>query len=378
MSAGDREDFMEGFTCPAPANVPERILMAHGGGGRLMHDLIERVFQPVFDNPFLAERHDGARLPIACVQLADSGAQVASSAALTARSDARLAFTTDAYVVRPLFFPGGDIGKLAVCGTVNDLAMCGARPLYLSAAFVLEEGLPIQDLQRIVCAMQTAASDAGAMLVTGDTKVVDRGKGDGIYVTTAGIGIIESTHPVEPRSVRVGDAVLLSGDIGRHGIAILAARQELALETSIESDCASLSQPILALLSDGLDIHCLRDCTRGGLAAALVEIATTSGCEIVIAERNIPVHAEVMGACEILGLDPLHIANEGRFVCFLPEQQADRALAILRQHAVGAGAQRIGRVESGPTAHPRVILDSVYGASRTLDLPSGELLPRIC
>ncbi len=350
------------FTCPIPQGAPRRVLLAHGGGGRLMHELIETVFYPAFENPLLAARHDGANFAI---------------------GGGRLAFTTDAYVVRPLFFPGGDIGRLAVHGTVNDLAMCGARPRYLSAAFVLEEGLPIEVLERVVASMRAAALECRVALVTGDTKVVDHGKADGLYVTTAGIGVIEHEWFIGPTSVAPGDAVLVSGDVGRHGIAILTAREELALESSLESDCADLSQPVLGLLEAGLEIHCLRDCTRGGLATSLIEIARHSHRDMRIEEAHVPVRMEVRGACELLGLDPLYVANEGCFVCFLPERDAAAALEILRGHPVSAGAVRIGRV--GASADPvtgatagTVTLRGALGAERVLDLLSGEQLPRIC
>jgi hydrogenase expression/formation protein HypE len=354
----ERADLMAGSTCPAPLSYMDHIVMAHGGGGRLMHELLEQVFRPAFDNPLLADRHDGARFDV---------------------DGKRLAFTTDSYVVRPLFFPGGDIGSLAVYGTVNDLAMCGARPLYLSVAFILEEGYPIERIRAVAQSMRAAAAEAAVMLVTGDTKVVDRGRGDGLYVTTAGIGVIEHERWIGPRHVHPGDAILVSGDIGRHGIAILAAREELALETANESDSAPLAGPVLRLLAAGLELHCLRDCTRGGLAAALIEISETGGWLLEVHEDRVPVAPPVQGACELLGLDPLSIANEGRFVCFLPESQVEQALGILRGDTLTSGAQRIGRVGDALTAGSgQVLLHSRYGVARVLDLPSGELLPRIC
>jgi hydrogenase expression/formation protein HypE len=362
---------------------PEKILLAHGGGGRLMHELLERIFLPAFDNPALAERHDGARLDLAA-------AGIDPRALGAAVAGAQLAFTTDAYVVRPLFFPGGDIGRLAIHGTVNDLAMCGARPLWLSAAFILEEGLAVETLERVVASMRAAAAGVGVTLVTGDTKVVDRGKGDGLYVTTAGIGVISSrpgivgtadaAPAIGPGAVRPGDAVILSGDVGRHGIAILAAREELALESMVESDCADLSKPVLALLDAGLEIHCLRDCTRGGCATNLIEIAQQTHVDLEIEEARVPVVPAVQGACELLGLDPLYVANEGRFVCFVPEAQAERAIEVLRGHAVSAGAVRVGRArETGRgTGAGRVTLRGALGVARVLDMLSGEQLPRIC
>jgi hydrogenase expression/formation protein HypE len=352
------------LSCPVPILEHPHVLIAHGGGGRLMHDLLERVFYPAFANDLLAQRHDGAR-----IDLASTGMDL---------TRARLAFTTDGYVVRPLFFPGGDIGRLAVHGTVNDLAMCGARPLFLSAAFVLEEGFALADLARIVASMRAAADETGALLVTGDTKVVERGKGDGLYVTTAGIGVIAPEVVIGPQRVAPGDCVIVSGDIGRHGVAILAAREELGLETAIESDCADLSAPVLALLAAGIDVHCLRDCTRGGLATTLIEIARHAGATIEIDEDRIPVCDAVRGACELLGLDPLYVANEGRCVCFLPEAQLSRALAILHSQPVSAGAVAIGKVVAASGGAGLVSARGRFGAARVLDMLSGEQLPRIC
>lgn len=344
-----------GLACPVPFSSHTEITIGHGGGGRLTQDLIDRVFRRAFAQPALDAQHDGA---------------------LLAAGGARLAFTTDAHVVSPLFFPGGDIGTVAVNGTVNDLAMCGARPLWLSAAFILEEGFPIATLERIAAAMGAAAQAAGVAIVTGDTKVVERGKGDGLYVTTAGVGLIEHGLTVAPASIRAGDAVLLSGDIGRHGMAILATRAGLAFESPIESDCASLAASVQALLAAGLEIHCLRDLTRGGLATALIELAESSGLAIAVDEQAIPVTDVVRGAAEILGLEPSYVANEGRFVCLLPEAQAEAALAILAATAPGGPPARIGRVRPGPAG--TATLRSVIGAERVLDRLSGEQLPRIC
>jgi hydrogenase expression/formation protein HypE len=343
------------LSCPIPISDYPHVLLAHGGGGTLMHQLIEQMFVPAFRNPFLDARHDGAVL---------------------APDGVRLAFTTDAYVVRPLFFPGGDIGSLAVNGTVNDLAMCGARPLYLSAAFILEEGLPMATLWQVVQSMRRAADVAGVQLVTGDTKVVDRGKGDGIFITTAGIGAISHRLTIAPTSVRPGDAVLLNGDVGRHGIAIMAVREGLDFETTIESDCAPLAGLVGSLLEAGIEIHCLRDLTRGGLASALVEIAGAARLRIAIDEGRIPVREDVQGACEILGFDPLYVANEGRFICILPSSEVERALRIMRAHPLGAEACLIGRVTGDPPG--LVTMRSRIGASRVVDMLSGEQLPRIC
>jgi hydrogenase expression/formation protein HypE len=327
--------------------------MAHGGGGKLMHNLIERMIVPSFSNPLLESRHDGATFGV---------------------GGARLAFSTDSHVVRPLFFPGGDIGTLAVNGTVNDLAMCGARPLYLSAGFILEEGLPMETLWRVISSMKQAAAEAGVNIVTGDTKVVDRGKGDGIFINTAGVGVIEHDLLIAPESVRPGDAVLLSGDIGRHGIAIMAVREGLEFDSAVESDCAPLNGVIAALLDAGIEIHCLRDLTRGGLASALVEIAEASGRNIGVVERDIPVGESVRGACELLGLDPMHVANEGRFVAFLPAEQADRALDIMRGSPRCENASLIGRVGDEPGG--QVTIKSIIGVTRIVDMLSGEQLPR--
>ncbi|HET9317099.1 MAG TPA: hydrogenase expression/formation protein HypE, partial [Vicinamibacteria bacterium] len=306
--------------CPLPRAGSGRILLAHGGGGRLTQRLVEEVFLPAFANPALLARHDGAVLE-------------PPSASTT-----RLAFSTDSYVVRPLFFPGGDIGTLAICGTVNDLAMCGARPLWLSAGFILEEGFPIEDLRRVADSMGATARSAGVALVTGDTKVVDRGKGDGLFVNTSGIGVVEAVEPIGPAQVRPGDVLLLSGDLGRHGTAILAAREGLGFESAIESDCASLAAPVLDLVRSGVALRCLRDLTRGGLAAALVEIAEASRRRIVVDETQVPVRDDVAAACELLGLDPLYVANEGKLVAFCVAEDAGRLLAAMRADALGADA----------------------------------------
>jgi hydrogenase expression/formation protein HypE len=342
-------------SCPVPLAHRTEITVGHGGGGKLTQDLIDRVFRPAFAHPALDAQHDGA--------------------VLTA-GGARLAFTTDSHVVTPLFFPGSDIGKIAVNGTVNDLAMCGARPLWLSAGFILEEGLSTATLQRVVTSMRDAAAAAGVSIVTGDTKVVERGKGDGLYVTTAGLGIIEHNLVIAPASIRAGDAVIVSGDIGRHGMAIMATRANLSFESAIESDCAPLVAPVQALLTAGLEIHCLRDLTRGGLATSLVELAESSHLSIAIDETAVPVSELVRGACEILGLEPLYVANEGRFVCILPAAQADRALEIMTRTVPGGPPALIGHVRAAPAG--QVTLRSVIGAERILDRLSGEQLPRIC
>ncbi|GAB4537333.1 MAG: hydrogenase expression/formation protein HypE [Pleurocapsa sp.] len=287
----------------------------------------------------------------------------------------KIALTTDSYVVRPLFFPGGDIGSLAIHGTVNDLAMAGARPLYLSASFILEEGLSVETLWRIVQSMQQAAAKARVKIVTGDTKVVDKGKGDGIFINTTGVGVIEHQSEIVPQSVQPGDLILVNGDLARHGIAIMAVREGLEFETTIESDSAPLADLILELLAAEIEIHCLRDVTRGGLASVLNEIATAAQVGIEIDENLIPLREDVQGACEILGFDPLYVANEGRFVAFIPQKHCDRALAIINSHSPNNGAI-IGKVVSETKS--LVTLKSKIGSKRIIDLLSGEQLPRIC
>ncbi|MBE3603175.1 hydrogenase expression/formation protein HypE [bacterium] len=343
------------LNCPVPAAGPATIQIGHGGGGRMMRSLLDRLFFPAFSNERLDTKHDSAVMRI--------GAQ-------------RVAFTTDSYVVSPLFFPGGDIGKLAVYGTVNDLAMAGARPAYLSAGFILEEGLPIKTLEAVVGSMRDAARVAGVELVTGDTKVVDRGKGDGIFVNTAGLGIVPNGVEISPQRIRPGDAVVLSGDLGRHGIAIMSVRASLGFETAIESDCAPLWQPVSTLLGAEIAIHCLRDLTRGGLASALNEIALDASVSITIEETSVPVCEPVVAACEVLGLDPLYVANEGRFVAFIPPQHVERALEILRENALTADARVIGVVDDRGQSVVRA--RGPLGNLRIVDLLSGEQLPRIC
>lgn len=347
--------------CPIPIADYPHVLMAHGGGGRLMHQLIERIFATAFGLPDARERHDSAVLTV------NAGVQ------------SRIAFTTDSFVVRPLFFPGGDIGTLAVNGTVNDLAMSGATPQSLSAGFILEEGLPIADLWRIACSMRSAADKAGVRIVTGDTKVVDRGKGDGVYINTAGIGPIESDCVIAAGQVRPGDAVILSGDIGRHGMAIMAQREGLEFETTIVSDCAPLNHAVARLMATGIEIHCMRDLTRGGLAAGLVEISDGAGATIRIDETAIPVDDEVAGACEILGFDPIYVANEGCFVAFVPKADASAAVDALRADEACRKATVIGDVTAGDDSDPpMLIMRTRIGSERIVDLLSGEQLPRIC
>ena len=350
------DKFNNKLSCPIPISEYPRVLLAHGGGGRLMHQLIDKLFAKAFRNPSLETSHDGALLDI--------------------EGNGRIVFTTDSYVVHPLFFPGGDIGTLAVDGTVNDLAMCGARPLYLSAGFIIEEGFEIESLWQVALSMRREADRAGVRIVTGDTKVVDRGKGHELFINTAGIGVVEHDLKINPLSIKPGDMILINGDIGRHGIAVMSRREGLSFETEIESDCAPLSDTVLALLESGIEIHCLRDLTRGGLGSALVEIAESASKLIQIDESNIPIDEQIRGACEILGYEPLYIANEGRFIAFVPENHAVKALDILKTKCGWPLAGVIGRVTD--KEQPRVTMKSLLGAERIVDMLSGEQLPRIC
>jgi hydrogenase expression/formation protein HypE len=330
--------------------------MAHGGGGRLMQQLLDDLIQPVFANPLLNQKHDSAVLDI---------------------NGSKLAFTTDSYVVKPLFFPGGDIGKLAVCGTLNDLAMSGAKPLYLSCALIIEEGFALDSLRRIVQSMQDTAAQAGVLIVTGDTKVVEHGSGDGVYINTAGIGIIGGQATISPAAIQAGDSIIINSDLARHGMAVMLEREGLDFEHTIQSDCADLSGLVQDVLQAGVELHCLRDLTRGGLASGLLELATTSRQAFEINETALPICADVQSACDILGFDPLYIANEGCLVAFVPAAQAAKMLAVCHQHPLGLQARCIGKVKA---AHPhgQVVLQTAMGVARVLDLLSGEQLPRIC
>ena len=349
-------DFLSKLHCPIPIGDYPSVLLAHGGGGRLTQMLIERMFLQAFDNPALELLHDGAVLDVA---------------------GSRLAFSTDSFVISPLFFPGGDIGSLAVHGTVNDLAMCGARPLGLSAGFILEEGLPMEQLWQVVRSMQAAAQAAGAPIVTGDTKVVDRGKGDGVFINTAGLGLIPPGVQIAPRRARPGDAVVINGAIAVHGIAIMSVREGLEFETALLSDSAPLHELVARMLDlSGEQIHVLRDPTRGGVASALNEIAAQAGIGIRLDERAIPIAEEVRGACEILGLDPLYVANEGKCLAIVARESAEAILATMRTHPLGHDAAIIGEVVDD---HPgKVFLRSRIGGLRVVDMLSGEALPRIC
>lgn len=351
------------WSCPIPLSDHATVQLAHGGGGRLMRGLIEGLFLPAFAGGEGGEPGTKKAPPH-------------DSAVLSLPDGSRIAFTTDTFVVSPLFFPGGDIGRLAVFGTVNDLAMAGAKPLWLSAGFILEEGFSIEALRRVVESMRRAADEAGVQIVTGDTKVVDRGKGDGLFINTAGVGLVPAGIHVSPARVAPGDAVLLSGDLGRHGIAIMSVREGLDFEGAPESDCAELAGLVGALTELGADLHCLRDLTRGGLAAALNEIALDAGVGIEISEAAIPVAPPVAGACELLGLDPLYVANEGRLVAFVPAEAADRALQILLGHSAAPQPAVIGAVTQ--THSGTVELRNPLGGGRIVDLLSGEQMPRIC
>ena len=341
--------------CPIPLKDYPRVTMAHGGGGKLSQQLISEMFKPLFGNEFLDAEHDGAMLP---------------------KMDHRLAFTTDSHVIQPLFFPGGDIGSLAVNGTVNDLAMCGARPLYLSLAFIIEEGLAMDTLWQVVQSIKFAAENASVKIVTGDTKVIDRKKGDELFINTSGVGVIEHDLIIQPASIQPGDHIIINGDIGRHGIAVLAQREGLEFESQIESDCAPLNGIIQDLLDADISLHCLRDLTRGGLASALVEIAGTAKKHITLNEPAIPVREDVRGACEILGFDPLFVANEGKFVVFVPESDVDKALDVMQRHHLGKDSVVFGQVDKGE--NHRVVARNAFGGSRIIDMFSGEQLPRIC
>jgi hydrogenase expression/formation protein HypE len=345
----------DGITCPLPLMEYKNVLLAHGGGGKLSHQMIQKIFISQFKNDLLDPLHDGAMFTL---------------------GGARCAFSTDSYVINPIFFPGGDIGTLAVNGTVNDLAMCGARPLYLSSAFIIEEGLPMEDLWRVVLSMKQAAETAGVQLVTGDTKVVDRGKGDKLFINTSGIGIIPDGVQINPKQAKPGDKIILSGSIAEHGIAIMSVREGLEFETQIESDCAPLNGLVETMLATSKDIHVLRDPTRGGVASVLNEIAESAQVGISIREEQIPVSEEVRGACEILGFDPLYVANEGKLIAFVSEESADNVLKAMRVHPLGKNAILIGEVVAN---HPgTVIMKTRIGGSRVVDMLSGEQLPRIC
>ena len=355
MSDAKRPDPSQ-WSCPVLDESGDTVQMSHGGGGRMTQRLIESVFVPALRNPALEVLHDGAVFTL---------------------PPGRIAFSSDSYVISPLFFPGGDIGSLAVHGTVNDLAMCGARPYHLSAGFIIEEGLPMADLRRIAESMGYAATAADVTVVTGDTKVVDRGKGDGVFINTAGVGVIPEGIEIAPRRAQPGDLVLVSGEIAVHGIAILSVRQGLEFETAIVSDSAPLHGLVAdALAVAGSHVHVLRDPTRGGVASALNEIAAAAGVSIELDEAAIPVNEAVQGACEILGFDPLYVANEGKCLAIVARSHAAAVLEAWRRHPLGAAAAIIGEVCAEPRG--RLVLRTRIGARRIVDMLSGDQLPRIC
>lgn len=353
----DKKDFnfSNGLSCPIPKSDYDRVLLAHGGGGTLSHQLIQKLFFSQFDNDILNVHHDSAMFNI---------------------NGSKIAFTTDSYVVQPIFFPGGNIGDLAINGTVNDLSVSGAKPLYISVGFIIEEGFEIEELWKIVLSMKQAAKIAGVKIVTGDTKVVDHGKGDKIFINTSGIGLIEPEINISPKNCRKGDAIILNGRIAEHGIAIMSAREGLEFETTVESDTAALNNLISEVLNKTKNVHVMRDPTRGGIASALNEIAESSGKGIHIFEDKIPLSEEVKGACEILGLDPLYIANEGKVLIFVPGSEADEVLDVMSKHPLGKESSIIGTVTKDDPG--LVIMKTLIGSSRIVDMISGEQLPRIC
>jgi hydrogenase expression/formation protein HypE len=358
MTAG--LDF-ENWTCPVPLRDTPTIVMGHGGGGAMSGELVEHLFLPGYG---------------AAGAAAEPGRYELGDCAVVPAGDTRIAFSTDSFVVKPMFFPGGSIGDLAVNGTVNDLAMAGATPLYLSAAFILQEGTAMADLGRIAGAMGAAARAAGVRLVTGDTKVVDNGSGDGVYVNTSGVGIVPDGVHIGPGRAAAGDAVLISGDIGVHGVAVMSCREGLEFGTTVSSDTAPLHGLVAAMLATGADLHVLRDPTRGGVAASLNEIARTARVGVDLVERDLPIPPEVSDACSLLGLDPLQVANEGKLLAFVPAERVDEVLAAMRAHPYGGGARRIGTCV---TEHPgMVVARTALGGTRVVNMPIGEQLPRIC
>lgn len=346
---------IQGAVCPLPLPKDEYIVLGHGSGGKLMHDLIRKCFLPVFDNPILAAGNDAGEVSV---------------------KSKRLAISTDAHVVSPLFFPGGDIGRLAVCGTVNDIAMLGASPLYLSASFIMEEGLHIEVLKKVVSSMQTAAQEAKVQIVAGDTKVVEKGKADGLYISTTGIGEIFSKHRIGGGNAQVGDKIIVSGTIGDHGIAVLGARGDLGFDADIKSDLAPLNGMISDILAASNNIHVLRDPTRGGVATSLNEIVKQSNLGILLDEQYIPVKPVVLSACEMLGFDPLYVANEGKVLVFVTPQDEAKVLKMMKEHQYGQDSCVIGEVVKEPAG--RVLMKTVIGSHRVVDVLMGEMLPRIC
>lgn len=341
------------INCPIPNTRYSQIIMAHGGGGKLMNELIEKYFITKLNNEILSQKHDSS-----IVQIADT----------------KIAITTDSFVVSPLFFKGGNIGSLAVYGTVNDLAMSGAHPLYLSLALIIEEGFNIDNLVKIIDSIQDACIKANVQIITGDTKVVEKGKGDGVFINTTGIGLIKHTLNISAKAIQPNDIIIINGDIGRHGICILSAREGFDFDSNIKTDSCDLSKVVLEILNNNIEVHCMRDCTRGGLASALVELAQSSNMCFEIDEANLKVQEDVQGACELLGFDPIYIANEGRFITFVPAKDADAVLKIMQKHEFDPII--IGNVIDQPQA--QVVLKSKIGPTRIIDMISGEQLPRIC
>jgi hydrogenase expression/formation protein HypE len=352
---------IESLLCPLPLPHNERIVLGHGSGGRMSYDLISKIFLPSFDNPILRTGDDAGLITI----MKQAGDQ-----------DPKLAVSTDSHVVSPLFFPGGDIGRLAICGTVNDISMLGATPLWLTAGFVLEEGLEVETLCKIVDSMHSAAVEANINIIAGDTKVVQNGKADGLYINTTGIGIIPTGVNISGTRARPGDAVIVSGTIGDHGIAVLAARGELNFQVEIKSDVAPLNGLIARMLDVTHEIHVLRDPTRGGLATSLNEIALQSNVGIMIFEEAIPIRPSVDAACEMLGFDALYVANEGKLIAIVEKEIADKVLEAMKEHPLGSDAAIIGIVSERPGPH--VMLKTTFGTTRRIDMMSGEMLPRIC
>lgn len=355
MPAKTDDELNFALTCPAPLPAKDTILLGHGSGGKLSAELIRDIFLPAFQNPVLARLDDQAIVNV---------------------NGERLAITTDSFVVKPLFFPGGDIGSLAVHGTVNDLAMGGATPLFLTAAFIIEEGFPMEELRRVVNSLRQAATDAGVQVITGDTKVVEKGKGDGLFINTTGIGLVPEGIELSADRARPGDKILLSGSIGEHGIAILAQREGLEFETQIKSDSAALHTLVRSMLEATRDIRCMRDPTRGGVSSTLNEIAESSRVGIELEENSLPIHEEVRGACELLGLDPLYVANEGKLIAIVAPEAAEAVLQAMRRHPLGLEARLIGTVKK---ENPGLVtMRTPFGTTRIVDMLAGDQLPRIC
>jgi hydrogenase expression/formation protein HypE len=355
----DQIPSFEGPVCPLPLKNETTIVLGHGSGGLMTHNLIQDVFQAHFQNSFIKAGNDFANTPIP-----------------ENYSNGKLSISTDGHIISPIFYPGGDIGRLAICGTVNDISMSGSTPLYITASFILEEGLQIADLERIVLSMQKSAEEAGVEIVAGDTKVVEKGKGDGIFISTTGIGWLPNHIEIRGDLAQPGDVILISGTIGDHGIAVLSARGDLGFETNLQSDVAPLNHLIQSLIKEIPEIHVLRDPTRGGLATTLNEIARQSNVGLMIHDELVPVNSTVQSACEMLGFDPLYVANEGKVVVILPREYKEQALEIMKQNPYGKNAAFIGEVVANHSGH--VVLKTSFGTTRMLEMMSGEMLPRIC